>query len=461
MNEPYCPFPKNFLWGAATAAYQVEGAAREDGRGLSVWDTFSHLPGTIAMDHNGDRGSDHFHRYKEDVAMMKDMGLKAYRFSISWPRIFPEGKGKMNPTGFDFYQRLIDELLGADIEPWVTLFHWDLPQALEDRFGGWESKDCSLAFADYATAVGERLGDRARGFFTTNEFLCFIDKGYGTEAELFAPGKKNASRRVLNQARHHALYGHGLAVQALRAVCGSSVPIGLAENINACVPVRETEEDIAAAREAMRETSVFMTPIMEGAYHPRWLEDQGADAPVFTEEEMKVIHSPLDFVGLNLYAPTYVRHAPESARGWAHLPCDASYPRLTMPWLFLGPSILYWAPRLVSETWKPKAIYITENGCAHPDHPDSTGEVWDTARVMYLQQHLIAAHRAVTEGYPLHGYFLWSLMDNFEWAFGYTRRFGLLYVNYETMKRTPKLSAKFYADVIRRNAVGGPASPVK
>jgi len=457
MNDLYCPFPENFLWGAATAAYQVEGAAKEDGRGPSVWDTFSHLPGTTAMDHNGDRSTDHFHRYKEDVALMKDLGLKAYRFSISWPRIFPDGVGKMNPVGFDFYQRLIDELLAAGIEPWVTLFHWDLPQALEDRFGGWESKECSHAFADYATAVGGHLGDRVRGFFTTNEFLCFIDKGYGGGGgELFAPGKRHATRRVLNQARHHAIYGHGLAAQALRAVCGTSVPIGLAENINACVPVRETTEDIAAAREAMRETSVFLTPIMEGAYHPRYLEDQGADAPIFTDEEMRVINSPLDFVGLNLYAPTYIRHAPELPRGWAHLPCDASYPRLHMPWLFLGPSILYWAPRLVAETWKPTAIYITENGCAHPDRPDSGNEIWDTARVMYLQQHLVAAHRAVAEGYPLQGYFLWSLMDNFEWAFGYTRRFGIHYVNYETMERTPKLSAKFYADVIRRNAVGGP-----
>jgi beta-glucosidase len=246
------------------------------------------------------------------------------------------------------------------------------------------------------------------------------------------------------------------AVQALRAVCGTTVPIGLAENINSCVPVRETPDDIAAAREAMRETAIFLTPIMEGAYHPRYLEDQGADAPVFTDEEMKVINTPLDFVGLNLYAPTYVRHAPETSRGWAHIPNDADYPRMIMPWLHIGPTILYWGARHVAETWNVKSIYITENGCAYTDRPDSTNEIWDTARVMYLQQHLIGAHRAVAEGYPLHGYFLWSFMDNFEWAFGYTRRFGLLYVNYETMERTPKLSAKFYSDVIRRNAIGGP-----
>jgi beta-glucosidase len=451
----YCPFPQDFLWGAATASYQIEGAAREDGRGPSVWDTFSHLPGTTAMDHNGDIAVDHYHRYKEDVALMKALGLKAYRFSVSWSRIFPEGTGNLNQAGLDFYQRLIDELLAAGIQPWLTLFHWDLPQALEDRFGGWESKDCSKAFGDYAAFIGKHLGDRVRGFFTTNEFMCFTDKGYGAYDELFAPGK-HASRRVLNQVRHHAIYGHGLAVQALRAVCPASVPIGLAENMDACVPVRETELDIAAAREAMRERSgMFLTPILEGAYHPRYLEDQGPDAPVFTDEEMRVINSPLNFVGLNLYAPTYIRHDPDSPRAWKHIPCDASYPKLTMPWLFVGPSVLYWAPRLVAEAWKVPAIYITENGCSCDDRPDSNNEIWDTARVMYLQQHFIAAHRAIAEGYPLKGYFLWSLLDNFEWAMGYTRRFGIHYVNYETQERTQKLSAKYYSDVIRLNAVGG------
>jgi len=456
MSNLYCPYPKDFLWGAATAAYQVEGAAREDGRGPSVWDTFSHRPGATAMDHNGDVATDHYHRYKEDVALMKALGLKAYRFSVSWSRVLPEGTGKVNEAGIDFYKRLTDELWAAGIEPWLTLFHWDLPQALEDRYGGWEGKECSEAFGEYASIIGERLGDRVRGFFTTNEFVCFLDKGYGLDPELFAPGKY-VSQRVINQARHHAIYGHGLAVQALRAACGTKVRIGIAENLPGCVPVRETTEDIAAAREAMREMSgMYLTPIMEGAYHPAYLEQQGANAPVFTDEEMRVINSPLDFVGLNLYAPTYIRHAPETARGWAHLPCDESYPRLTMPWLFLGPSILYWAPRLVAETWKVPAIYVTESGCANGDRPDSANEIWDTARVMYLQQHLIAGHRAISEGYPLKGYFVWSLTDNFEWAFGYTRRFGIHYVNYETQERTPKLSAKFYGDVIRRNAVGGP-----
>ncbi len=452
----YCPFPADFLWGAATASYQVEGAAAEDGRAPSVWDTFSKLPGTTAMDHNGDVATDHYHRYKDDVAMMKALGIKAYRFSISWSRVIPQGIGQVNPAGLDFYKRLTDELLNAGIAPWATLFHWDLPQALEDRFGGWESKDCATAFGDYATLIGRELGDRVKGFFTINEFFCYLDKGYGADkGEHFAPGKKDASAKTLCQARHHAIYAHGLAVQALRASC--SVPVGLAENTPACVPIRETTEDIAAAREAMREMAgMYLTPVMEGAYHPAYLEDMGANAPIFTDEEMKVIGSPVDFVGLNLYAPTWVRHDPNARRGWTHLPCDEAYPRMTMPWLTVGPSILYWGPKLVSETWNVPAIYITENGCAHPDRPDSSNEVWDTARVMYLQQHLIAGHRAISEGVPLKGYFLWSLMDNFEWAMGYTRRFGIHYVNYSTQERVPKLSAKFYRDVIRRNAVGGP-----
>ncbi|HEX4084924.1 MAG TPA: GH1 family beta-glucosidase [Chthoniobacteraceae bacterium] len=453
-NQNYCPFPTGFLWGAATAAYQLEGAAQEDGRGPSVWDVFSRRPGAIAMDHNGDRSTDHYHRYKEDVALMKELGLKAYRFSVSWSRIFPDGVGKPNPAGLDFYQRLVDELLAAGIQPWMTLFHWDLPQALEDRFGGWESKDCAQAFADYTSYTVSHLHDRLSGIFTINEFMCFLDKGYGASEEVFAPGKR-ATRRVLNQARHHAIYAHGLAVQAIRAISGNRVPVGLAENIDACVPVRETPEDIRAAKEAMRARSgMFLTPIMEGAYHPSYLDQAGPDAPHFTDEEMRTISTPIDFLGFNLYAPTYIRAAPESPAGWAEIPCDENYPRLQMPWLFIGPSILYWTPRFASELWKVPAIYITENGAAYPDRPDANGEIWDTARAMYLQQYLTALHRAVAEGHPVRGYFCWSLMDNFEWAFGYTRRFGICYVNYETLERTPKLSARVYSDIIRRNAVG-------
>lgn len=454
-RQPFCPFPAGFLWGVSTAAYQIEGAASEDGRGPSVWDTFTRRPGAILQDHNGDHATDHYHLYRQDVALMREIGLKAYRFSASWSRVFPDASGVPNPKGLDFYRRLTDELLAANIQPWLTLFHWDLPQWAEDKYGGWESKDCAKAFADYAAYMAEHLGDRLSGVFTINEFLCFLDKAYLPNNEVFAPGKQ-VSRKVFNQARHHAVYAHGLAAQAVRAASPKPLPVGLAENIPGLVPILEQPEHIAAAREALRELSgMYLTPILEGRYHPAYLEGQGADAPTFTAEEMAVINTPLDFVGLNLYAPTYVRHDPDAPRGWSVLPTGDGYPRMDMPWLTVGPAILYWGPRLVSETWNVPAIYITENGCANPDRPTEDNEIWDTARVMYLQEYLIHLHRAVAEGYPVKGYFQWSLMDNFEWACGYTKRFGLFYVNYETLERTPKLSARFYAGVIAKNALGG------
>jgi beta-glucosidase len=458
MSKLFCQFPKDFLWGCATASYQIEGAANEHGRTPSVWDTFSRQNGAIAMDHSGDRGADHYHRYKEDVALMKSLGLRAYRFSVSWSRIFPDHTRKPNQKGLDFYKRLIDELLAAGIQPWMTLFHWDLPQWCEDRYGGWESKDCARDFADYAAFMAKQVGDRLSGIMTINEFMCFLDSGYsiGAERAYFAPGKI-VTRKVLNQARHHALLGHGLAAQAIRAACGSKCPpVGLAENIPNIVPLMETADDVSATKEALRELAgMYLTPIMEGRYHPNYLKEQGAHAPSFSDDEMKTIATKLDFVGVNLYAPTYIRRDPEGPKGWVHVKCDDAYPKMHMPWLNIGPAITYWAPRILSELWDVPAIYITENGCAYPDQPTAKGEVLDVGRVMYLQQHFIHAHRAIAEGYPLKGYFVWSLMDNFEWAYGYTKRFGITYVNYETFARTPKLSAKFYADVIRRNAVGG------
>jgi beta-glucosidase len=448
-------FPDGFLWGTATAAFQVEGAASEDGRGPSVWDTYTRRPGAIANDADADVTCDHYHRYRDDVNMMKELGVKAYRFSVSWSRVFPNGTGEENPMGLDFYNRLVDELLAAGIEPWMTLFHWDLPQALEDRFGGWESKDCAYAFADYAGFMAKHLGDRVAGIFTINEFVCFLDKGYGAHAESFAPGKRT-TRKVLNQARHHAVYGHGLAVQAVRAASPKPLRVGLAENPIPCIPILETQEHIGAAREAFRELNgMFLTPICEGAYHPAYLEDQGSDAPCFTEEEMAVISSPLDFLGLNLYAGQYIRHDEEAPRGWTLVPTDDEYPRMHVDWLTFAPAVLYWSPRHAAELWNPRAIYITENGCPNPDQLDETNAIMDTGRVMFLQQYLINAHRCVTEGYPLMGYFLWSLMDNFEWSWGYTIRFGIYNTNYRTLERVPKLSAKYYKQVIMNNACGG------
>jgi beta-glucosidase len=448
-------FPDGFLWGSATAAFQVEGAATEDGRGPSVWDTFTKKPGAIANGDNADVACDHYHRYREDIGLMKQLGLHAYRFSVSWSRIFPEGTVPHNPKGLDFYNRLVDALLAAGIQPWMTLFHWDLPQALEDRFGGWESKECAHAFADYAAFMARHLGDRVAGIYTINEFSCFLDKGYGADPEDFAPGK-HTSRKILNQARHHAVYGHGLAVQAIRAATPRPVRIGLAENAVPSIPILETPEHIAAAREAFREKNgMFLTPIFEGAYHPAYLEAQGGDAPVFTEEELQAISTPLDFLGLNVYAGSYVRHDPDAPGGWADVPCDEHYPRMHIYWLTIAPSALYWSPRHAADLWNPAALYITENGCPNPDRPDEHNAIMDTGRVMFLQQYLMHAHRCAAEGYPLKGYFLWSLMDNFEWALGYTKRFGIHYTNYETLERLPKLSAEYYRHVIANNACVG------
>lgn len=454
MARKFCEFPNGFLWGTATAAYQVEGAAAVDGRTPSVWDTFSRRPGTIAMDHNGDVATDHYHRFKEDVALMKSYGLKAYRFGVSWSRVIPR-RGEVNQKGLDFYRRLVDELRNAGIEPWMTMFHWDLPQWCEDTYRGFESADIAKDFADYATVLAKALGDKVAGVFTINEFMCFLDKGYSDQGEVFAPGKPS-TRKVLNQARHHALLAHGHGALAYRAASPKSVPVGLAENIPNIVPILETEADIGAAREALRDMSgMYMTPICEGHYHPNYLVEQGGDAPVFTTEEMKIISTPLDFVGLNLYSPTYIKHDPESPKKWSVVHIGDEYPKMHMPWLNIGPSILYWGPRLVVENWRVPAVYITENGCAYPDKPNAKGDVVDLGRMMYLQNHLIHLHRATADGYPVKGYFLWSMLDNFEWATGYTKRFGITYVNYTTQQRIPKLSAKFYSEVIRRNAVGG------
>jgi beta-glucosidase len=444
-------FPDDFLWGCATASYQVEGAAREDGRGPSIWDTFSHSPGRTAFDHTGDVSVDQYHRFRDDIQLMQWLGLHAYRFSVSWSRLFPDGEGEPNAKGFDYYDRLTDALLAARIQPWMTLFHWDLPQALQTKYGGWASRETALRFGDYAAAVSERLSDRVTHFFTINEFMCFTDKGYRMTE--FAPGLILPEAQA-NQARHNALLAHGLAAAALRAHAKRPISVGLAENANIPVPIIETAEHIEASRKAMRLLNApFLTAVLEGAYMPAYLEACGKNAPVFTEADMKTISTPLDFTGINAYSPVYVRADSARPEGFSTVPWPESYPRMSMPWLYFGPQILYWAVRHASEIWNVKNVYITENGCASDDKLNTSKEVDDTDRLMFVRQYLIAANRAVKEGLPLKGYFLWSLLDNFEWAYGYTKRFGITYVNYETLERIPKLSAKFYREVIARNAV--------
>ncbi|HEX6495260.1 MAG TPA: GH1 family beta-glucosidase [Acidobacteriaceae bacterium] len=447
-------FPKGFLWGSATASYQVEGAVHEDGRGMSIWDTFSHTSGKT---HNGDTGDvadDHYHRYKEDIGLMTDLGLTAYRFSIAWPRIFPEGTGARNPKGFDFYDRMLDTLLAAKIAPYCTLYHWDLPQALEDK-GGWQNRDTAKAFADYAAVVAEHLSDRVKHFMTLNELSSFVGAGYGSGEH--APGLK-LSRKDLAQVAHYAVLGHGLALQAIRAHAKPGTKVGFADNLIAATPVIETAEHIEAAKKAIREeNAMYGTVIREGKYTDAYLKRLGADAPKFTAEELTAIGGPLDFTGLNIYTASFVRADASSELGYAMVPPPASYPHTYSDWLTVGPEALYWAPKLVSELWSAehgaKELYITENGCSSADVLTPDGHVYDSDRIMYLRNYMTQLQRAVSEGVPVKGYFLWSLLDNYEWADGYSKRFGITYVDFETQKRTPKLSSSYYKEVIRRNGL--------
>jgi beta-glucosidase len=452
-SDPAIPpahrFPEGFLWGSATASYQVEGAVNEDGRGPSVWDTFSHTPGKVYQGETGDVADDHYHRYAEDIAIMKGLGLKIYRFSVSWSRVFPTGTGTPNPKGLDFYKRMLDTLLAAGIEPNCTLYHWDLPQALQDR-GGWENRDTAQAFADYAGYTAGQLSERVKHFATMNEIRTFVELGYGNGQH--APGLRVGPAR-LAQLNHHAVLGHGLAVQSIRAATRPGTKVGLADNAIPTCPVIETPEHIEAAAKAMRlENNSFLGVIMDGRYHDLYLKGLGANAPKFTAEEMKIIGSPLDFVGLNVYNPSWIRAANNDA-GYEAVNPPASYPHMYSPWLQIGPEGLYWSPKLVTKLWNPKEIYITENGCSSSDVLTPEGEVWDTDRVMFFRNYLTQLHRAVSEGVPVKGYFLWSLLDNYEWADGYSKRFGIHYVDFTTQKRTPKLSATFYKQVIARNGL--------
>jgi beta-glucosidase len=442
-------FPKGFLWGCATAAYQIEGGAKADGRGPSLWDVFSHIPGKT---HNGDTGDvadDSYHLYKADVQLLKNLGVNTYRMSLSWSRVFPTGRGEVNQKGLDYYSRVVDELLANNITPYITMFHWDTPAGLQ---GGWQSRDTSKAFADYCGFVTRHLGDKVKHWMTTNEFVCFTDLGY--KIGQFAPGLKLPDAQV-NQIRHNAILAHGLGVQAIRANTPGGTQVGLAENAIVYVPVMETDEHIEAAHKATRDGNApFLTTLLDGKYPESYLAEQGANAPKVEEGDMQAIGSPLDFVGVNIYVPLFVR-ADNSPKGWAEEPMPSSYPRMFSPWINVGPECLYWGVRNVCDIWKEKvpAIYITENGTSSDDVLTPEGRVEDVDRIMYLRNHLTQLHRAVSEGYPVKGYFLWSLMDNFEWADGYSKRFGIHYVDFKTLKRYPKLSAEWYKKTIATNAV--------
>jgi beta-glucosidase len=444
-------FPDGFVWGTATSSYQIEGAVNEDGRGQSIWDPFVRLQSKIIDHSTADVANDHYHRYKEDVQLIKELGAKAYRFSIAWPRVFPDGTGMPNPKGLDFYNRLMDELLANGIEPFVTLYHWDLPQALQDRYGGWRSRETSKAFADYAGYVAGHISDRAKSIFTINECARLVQAGFSMGVD--APGLTLPQKDV-NQVRHHVALGHGLAVQAVRAHGQAGTKVGLAENIETCIPAIGTPTNIRAAEMATRELNAgYLTAILEGQYTDGFLSYAGANAPTFTPDDLKVISSPIDFVGLNVYMPGQYVIAGENGNGFALLPFAATYPHMDSTWLRIGPEALYWAPRHVAKLWSVKSIYITENGTSAADQVSADGKIYDIDRIMYLRNYLTQLNRATSEGVPVHGYFLWSLMDNFEWSDGYQKRFGIYHVDFQTQRRTPKLSASFFREVIQRNTV--------
>ncbi|MFY1634426.1 GH1 family beta-glucosidase [Solwaraspora sp. WMMB335] len=450
-------FPDSFIWGAATASYQIEGAAREDGRGPSIWDTFSRTPGKVHHGHTGDVACDHYHRYRDDVALMAELGLHTYRFSIAWPRVRPDGTGPVNPYGLDFYDRLVDELRGHGIEPIVTLYHWDLPQPLEDR-GGWTNRETAEFFAEYARAVYTRLGDRVNTWTTLNEPWCSAYLGYGNGVH--APGRADAGAAF--QAVHHLLLGHGLANQALRAAGASTV--GITVNPVAVSPADPHSDADARAVHLVDglQNRIFLDPLLRGGYPADVLDHMRRFTGVehIRDGDEKIIGEPIDLLGINYYSPTYVAGrdgAPGSdaypgTEGVEFVP--PAPPLTDMGWQ-IQPSGMTALLEKLGRDYPGVPLMITENGAAFPDQPDAGGDqVADTSRIDYLDGHLRAAHAAITAGVDLRGYLVWSLLDNFEWALGYAKRFGIVYVDYLTQRRVPKASARWYQEVIRRNGVG-------
>lgn len=453
-------FPSNFLWGAATSAYQIEGAAKVDGRAPSIWDEFSARPGKVYMGHTGEVACDHYHHFKADVALMKQIGLKAYRFSVAWPRVIPQGTGAVNPKGLEFYDRLIDELLGAGIQPWVTLYHWDTPLAMQQR-GGWLNRDSVEWFGDYATVMAKKLGDRVSHWMTLNEPQCTV--GLGLQDGVFAPGDKLGRSQVL-LAWHNILMAHGRGMQALRAGCGRPIQAGFAPTGRERIPLTNSPEDIEAARKAYFEVTpesniwaiaMAMDPVYLGKYPDEAYTALGKDMPVVTDADLKLISQPVDFLGYNCYTGERVKA--KANGGYEMIPQPDGNPVGSLSWLNRMEDSLYWAARFQTERYKGKPFVITENGCCTTDWVSLDGKVHDPSRIDFTARYLRTLRRACEEGYPVLGYFHWSLMDNFEWAEGYRPRFGMIHVDYQTQKRTLKDSALWYSEVIRTNGANIPA----
>jgi beta-glucosidase len=436
-------FPDGFRWGAATAAYQVEGAVREDGRGESIWDRFCSVPGNVV---NGDDASvacDFYRRYPEDVRLMRDLGLNAFRFSIAWPRILPEGRGRVNEAGLDFYDRLVDELLASGIEPNATLYHWDLPQALEDR-GGWPARDTVEAFGEYVEVVTGRLGDRIHHWITQNEPWVIGWMGYGNGQH--APGRQSEADALA--AVHHVLLAHGRATEILRSRAGAQV--GIAIDLVALHPASDSEADLAATRAADGfRNRWFLDPVLKGEYPADMLETFAAWLPKVRGGDMPTIAAPLDFLGINYYSRNIVR-AGGTAHQYATVTAEGA-PHTAMGWEVYPDGLLELLLRLQDDYELP-SIAITENGAAYDDARAADGTVDDPERIEYLRGHIDAVGRALAAGVPVDGYFVWSLLDNFEWALGYTKRFGIVYVDFETLERVPKASARWYRDRVRGDA---------
>jgi len=435
-------FPDNFLWGVATSAYQIEGAVDVDGRGRSIWDTFAHTPGAILHGDTGDIAADHYHRYAEDLDLLVELGIKAYRFSIGWPRVQPDGKGVLNQRGVDFYKRVLDGLAERGVEPIVTLYHWDLPQALEDA-GGWPSRDTALRFADYAAKMVDTFGGRAQRWITLNEPWCAAFLGHYEGR--FAPGRRDYNEALT--AVHHLLLAHGLGVSAIRAAA-PSVEIGLTCNFADVVPASSADEPAAHAAD-MEENRLFLDPVFLGAY-PADAPDLLRDPDLVRDGDLAIISTPFDFYGVNYYVREVVAADPSEAhRGWRRVPATGE---LTSKGDGIAPDGLTAVLERIARDYAPELpIFVTESGAPFNDYIDPEGHVKDPERIEYLAQHLRAAHAAIEAGVDLRGYFVWSLLDNFEWDSGYAMRFGIVFVDYGTQQRIVKSSARWYSEVIRNN----------
>jgi beta-glucosidase len=436
-------FPSSFVWGAATSSYQIEGAPLADGAGPSIWHRFSHTPGNTHDSETGDIACDHYHRYASDVALMKELGLDAYRFSVAWGRIFPDGTGPLNESGLDFYERLVDTLLEREIEPFVTLYHWDLPAALDDR-GGWLNRDVAGWFADYTRAVVARLGDRVRRWATLNEPWVVMDGGYVNGG--LAPGHRNLFEGPI--VAHNLLRAHGESVRAFRAE--SDGEVGIVVNLEPKVPASDSDADASATAHAdVYMNRIFLDPIFRGAYPGELGEVFGEAWPAFPGEDFESIQEPVDFLGINYYTRAVVRAAPDAYPDGTERVRQERHPYTEMDWEVYAPAltdVLLW----VHERYGPLPLYVTENGAAFYDPPQADGgRLEDPLRVAYFRDHLRAVHTAIERGADVRGYFAWSLLDNYEWSHGYSKRFGIVHVDFETQERTPKASARFYADVIR------------